>query len=170
MNDETFEKQDEFFRKRMDSIRPREVPREVLKGFRESVEKRILESGERPAFAGFPLPALALTVALLMLLGAGGMLALRLRQPAVSKEAPPAVQTVPQESAAGAPENRAVRRETPQPSAQGDSELLTDVEVLEALGAWTEDDEKSVGINVENRLQDLELFFDSDAPPMPGAV
>ena len=170
MNDENFEKQEKFFRKHLDSVRANEVPKEILKGFRESVEKRILETEGYPAALGFPLPAAAVCLGVLVLLAAA-FLMLR-SHPETARPGKAMTEEVqPIENPASS--LPAVREDTgsqegAEPAAPPDAELLTDVEVLQALGAWTEDDEKSVGINVENRLQDLELFFDADAAPIPG--
>ncbi len=164
MNENEFEQQDAFIRKNLESVRPREVPREVLKGFRESVEKQILAGGGAPAGHGFSVPAAALAVVLAAALGGAAVFMLASR-PDTAVEIKPEFGTLsaPQETPGFT--SSEVRTETASPEA----DVLTDVEVLEALGVWTEEDDRSVGFQNANRFQEVELLFDTEALPHPAA-
>lgn len=164
MNENEFEKQDAFIRKNLESVRPREVPREVLKGFRESVEKQILAGGGAPAGYGFSVPAAAFAVVFAAVLGGAAFFMLSSR-PDTGVEIEPEFGAVsaPQEMPGFTPSE--VRTETVSPEA----DVLTDVEVLEALGVWTEEDDRSVGFQVENRFQEVELLFDTEVIPHSAA-
>lgn len=165
MNDNEFEQQDAFIRKSLESVRSREVPREVLKGFRDSVEKQILAGGGAPSGHGFSVPAAALAVVLAAALGGSAVFMM-------SSRPDTAVEIKPESGTLSAPQEVApvfTSSEVRETQTLPESDVLTDVEVLEALGVWTEEDDRSVGFQVENRFQEIELLFDTDIIPRSAA-
>lgn len=135
MKDDSFDQMDESLMKDFKKLRDRKVPDSILRGFGESVEKRILEEG-RPVFHfGNGTVILSATFILLIVLGA----VWQWSKPAVI--VPGSVKMVA--------ENQAVL-ET--------SDIDSDVAVLKALGEWGEDDEAAIGIPVENVFAEFAEF------------
>lgn len=166
MNEHEFEQQDAFIRKSLESVRPGEVPREVLKGFREAVENQILAGGSTPAGGGSPVPAVALV---LLLAAALGIVFLFMSVRADKNvEIKPELEALPAPASAPRFASSEVSAEASAPVLE--AEVLTDVEVLEALGVWTEEDDRSVGFQVENRFQEVELLFETEAMVRPAAA
>lgn len=176
MKDEDFEKQDALIRKSLESFRTGEVPREILKGFREGVEKKIQLGGIKPApAAGFPSFAAAAAVILALALAGGVIFYGQTRAVKPPAEAPAVQSSVQAEPAAAEPLSQAekiTQEKVPDLNVEmeADPDVLSDVEVLEALGVWTEEDDRSVGFDVTGRFREVELLFDSETLPHPAAV
>ncbi|HTL70215.1 MAG TPA: hypothetical protein VL404_02870 [Candidatus Eisenbacteria bacterium] len=132
MKKESFDSMDESLRRRLDAVPRKAVPPELLKGFSASVAARLEAEGTRPARRRFAVPALAPAFAVLVLaVVVVGRLGPAARGPAPR---PPYVQI-----------------------ASNPSNLSSEIAALRELGAWTEEDEQSVGITDDAALEELEF-------------
>lgn len=139
MDNGSFEKQDRSLMEALKSIRDKKIPDAIMKDFSASVESKIREKQPSLEIQIKPkrswVPVWAPVFAVLMI---ASLLALRL--PMGPRETPLALSP------------RMVQL------AQANvNELSDDIAALRELGAWTDDDEKSVGVNPESELEDLEL-------------
>ena len=135
MKDDSFNQIDESLMKGMKKLREREVPENVLRGFSDSIEKQILAVRAQP-----PMFGNGIVVFSVCLLLAAGLLIWQW---------PNVVKNV-------APDHQAVLLGT---------DIDTDIQVLKALGEWTEEDEIALGIPLENvfaEFAEFDLEVDDD--------
>ncbi len=133
MKEDSFNQMDESWMKNLKQFRDQKVPESTLHHFSDSVEKEILKSkGGMPAFG---TGAVVFSVALVL---AAGLL----------------IWQWPNLTQAPASSEKLVLQKT----ISLESQIEADVEVLKALGEWTEDDERAVGIPIENAFIDFAEF------------
>ncbi len=180
MNPESFEKMDREWMDSLERMRERKVPEDIRRGFRKSVEQRILKAGQGFSFS----PAPVLTAVAIVCLGAAlCWFYLRPRQPLVVTRpeqriqypnASDAVTSFNQEEASAglpAPVPASVVRDTapraalPLPSGPvlDESNIVEEIEALKELGVWTDDDEEEIGVSAEQIFNELEMAA-ADAP------
>ena len=138
MTKEPFEKMDESLMKALKNLRERNVPPQVLKGFSASVTARIRQKEGAKEFQAAPeksfvpvwVPVFAvLMIALVVVLNSHFKW-----NPSSSLVLSPA-----------------------QLVFANVSDISDEIATLSELGAWTEEDEKAVGVSTENNLDDLDL-------------
>lgn len=179
MADESFEKLDQELMKGLKEARERRVPEEALKGFSDSVAKRILERKNRKPAFGFPawvvIPAFAL------LAGAGlwywmGVKVPQTPSPENLKMRPQAVPSVPgivpETRRVAAPAKELISTPTAPAAnpislpALQDSDIADEIEALKELGEWTEEDEEVIEIPLEESFTELEGVLDTENIPL----
>ena len=138
MDQKSFEEQDKSWMDAVKSDREKKVPPAILKGFSASVEAKIrqnqpsLEIKYKSKRAWIPVWASVFAVMIL-----GSLLVLRLP--------------------AGIKEVRVTSVKTIELAQANVTQLSDEIAILREIGAWTDDDEKSVGVTTDAELEDLEL-------------
>lgn len=161
-----FKKMDEFFQKIFREQSENFSPEKNMKGFSDSVVKKILER-QRSRQIGF---SLALGFSAAAILGLAMVVVIQQKQMPVA-EAPekmeaqaPAVIT----NEIAAPE--AIQTESAKPAAPAVRETVTaetiaaDIEALKELGLWTEQDEEAIGIPVETAFSEVMTYLETEQP------
>lgn len=174
-----FEKLDAELMKGLSGLREKSVPAEIRRNFRRSVEERVLRMNRPAAFSwnAAILPVFVLGLAI-------GFSWFYLK-PKPVRPVVTAVPTIEQEIRQTAPPTQAVQkrasvtREVVQPQiplkpaaavqeslpAISESELVSEIEMLKELGAWTEEDEAEIGIPSEQIFEELEMLAGEWAQP-----
>ncbi len=137
MGNESFDQQDRTLMERLKTAREKKVPPEILKGFSASVAARIREKQPSLEVKFKPkklwIPVWAPVFAVLII---GSVLVLRM---------PVGMQGI-------------VMTPKTVELAQANADQISDeIAALSEVGVWTEDDEKSTGVLLENDMEELEL-------------
>ncbi|MBI3307409.1 MAG: hypothetical protein HYZ84_06375 [Candidatus Omnitrophica bacterium] len=131
MNPESFERQDREFMEKMKKLREQPLPEYLLKDFSDSVQNKIFERQKQKMI----ISILGVSFAVLAIAAAGLIFWYSHR----------IVPNVPEPELAA--KETVITRE---------SDVSEDLAVLEALGAWGEEDEVALGNALENALGELE--------------
>ena len=182
MNKESFEKMDADFEKLFRPLKEEHVPDELFKNFELQVKRKILEQERPPISLGSWYAAVAVSLVTLAVIG---ILVWRMniksaepvREPAVRTvltQAPVSVDPAPRLSEKpvqieGKDKNKGIEsssnlsKDTPAvPAPLEESDLITEIEALQELGVWTEEDDNAIGISAEYSLSELEMGLETE--------
>ncbi len=177
MDNKEFEKLDQDLMKGLSGLREKQVPQEIRKNFKRSVEERILGLG-RPApfsFSVFVVPACVLVFGLAL---CWFYLRPKHVEPLVAEPKPmvkaemPKVETAKPEAKSSAvviPE-KPVMVSVAKPAEINENELLEEIEALKELGVWTDEDEKDIGISTDQLFEELEIMAGEFSQAAAGAA
>lgn len=125
MSDESFQKLDESLMKEFKGLREKNAPSEIRKNFSAEVERRILEGqnqrASRPIWSRFWLPIFVPALGALVIFISTTVL----RQPVGSRAPFPSTSSLPLALSVA-------------------SEISDEIQALEELGVWTEEDDSAV--------------------------
>lgn len=164
MDPESFEKLDRDLMKGLKNLREKKVPDEIRKNFRRSVEERLRHTARPMGFfgaaAGWPLLMLAAGLALCWWYLRPAQI-----QPAgVQPKTPGVIETV------AAPPAGPLLEKQPALPAITESNIVEEIEVFKELGAWTDEDEKEIGIPADRIFEELEVMAAEFSQTGPVAV
>lgn len=144
MEPNSFEEMDKDFEKRFRPFRDQKIARGELEGFEPAVMRKIqVSSAHSP---GAPVFGIAAAVCLSFALIGAGIGWFHLLPSGAARKTP----VQPVQVLAAEPVREA--------------ELMTEIEALKELGIWDEEDDKGIGITLENTLSELDLESNFDIP------
>lgn len=153
MSKESFEQMDQDFEKIFRPHKEARVPDELLKDFDTQVKRRILDRKSRAFPFGIAYAALAVLV---LTIAAFGLFFWKINLPTPRPVAEPVA----------AVSSQAPIQSTPETADLEESDLLTEIAALQELGVWTEADDDSIGISIEQSLSELELGLETESFPL----
>lgn len=137
MNEQDFEKQDEFLKETLGKMQREKVPESILKNFDSDVRKRILSSHQTP----LALMGIAAFGILLLILGLVFWQWKMRSNPIVEMKSEVTL---------------------PQKAPQTESEILEEIAALSEMGLWDEKDDESVGIDMDANIQELAVLLETE--------
>lgn len=196
MNKDSFEQMDRELEERFRPLKEVRIPQEIFKNFDVQVRRKIMEQEHRLLPLGVWYAAVAVSLVTIAAIGIlvwrmNIKAPEPIAQPVKAVLGESQRQSVPSDNSKLLRPARPAENESVQGTAADhdagaalsdsnlgnglpdsempalkDSDLVTEIEALQELGAWTEEDDDSIGISLEHSLAELELGLETENMPL----